>query len=366
MPPTVGRPAVFHAAPFGAAAQASSPYAVPRAAAVSGVPAFGVAAPVRVTGPPVVLQVPQAMPMPVHPAPLSVAAPVPGWPAPAHVTGLTSATSNVQLHPAPVVMPTATAIPATARGATVQRLPPTQGIKRQYFNPKSLSIKYKFNGDFTVVGRPLLLNSDPAESTRAHVATGLRVWDGGIVLARYLEHYMPEALAAAARRGHSAGRLRGLELGSGTGVGGITLAMLGQEAILSDIGDVQQAATEANIAQNGAQVSAAGGSVRYETVDWKNLPEREHFGALDMVFAGDVIWHESLVEPFLQALRWAVSGPGAHEILLSHKVRDEESVALFEQSIMGSGLVVERKVPTEPLLGDDGHPEVFVYHMRKQ
>eukprot|EP00444_Apocalathium_aciculiferum_P051437 CAMPEP_0183516082 /NCGR_PEP_ID=MMETSP0371-20130417/13944_1 /TAXON_ID=268820 /ORGANISM="Peridinium aciculiferum, Strain PAER-2" /LENGTH=248 /DNA_ID=CAMNT_0025713747 /DNA_START=1 /DNA_END=747 /DNA_ORIENTATION=- len=238
-------------------------------------------------------------------------------------------------------------------------MPPAPPIKRSYINKRALNIKYRFNGDFIVAGRPLVLTTDPAESERAHVATGLRVWDGGIVLARYFERYVPEALDA--REGQ---RLRGLELGCGTGVAGLAFAYLGQEVILSDIGDLQKAATEANVAQNQNHFLVAGGSVSYQAVDWKNLPAREEFGAFDVVFAGDVIWHETLVQPFLDALCWVVSGPGAREILLSHKVRDEESVALFEKSVSERGLVVEKKVPTEPLLEPDGHPEVFIYHIR--
>lgn len=234
-------------------------------------------------------------------------------------------------------------------------------IKRSYVTAKSLSLKYRFDGDFTAAGRPLLLTSDPADSERAHSATGLRVWDGGIVLARYLERYVPERLTAAGGR-----RLRALELGCGTGVAGLAFAFLGQEVALSDVGDLQRVATEANVARNQASIDSARGSVSYHAVDWKNLPNRESFGHFDVVFAGDVIWHETLVAPFMDALQWAVSGPGTGEILLSHKVRDEESVALFERHLQERGLLLTKKVPTEPLLDPDGHPEVCIYHLRSK
>lgn len=239
--------------------------------------------------------------------------------------------------------------------------PPTtiSGERRVFNNPKCFAIQYTFKGDFKVNNRPILLTIDPIESVRAHVATGLRVWDGGIVLAKYLEQYVPKLL-------HRTGRpqLRGLELGCGTGVAGLSFAMMGQQVTLSDIGDVQAELTKGNIAQNEGNISACGGSAVYETLDWNSLPDRARFGYFDVVFASDVIWHEFLVEPFMKALAWAASGPGLGDILLSHKVRDQESVTLFEQMIAKSGLVVESQVQTEASLGPDGHPMISVYHLR--
>lgn len=234
--------------------------------------------------------------------------------------------------------------------------------RRQYVNPKSLSMKYMFNGDFTIGSRPLVLTVDPPESQRSHVATGLRIWDGGIVLAKYLEYFVPEKVRACGKP-----QLRGLELGSGTGIGGLSFALMGQHVVLSDLGDIQGAATQANITQNLPQVAAAHGSASFEVLDWSKLPDRSCLGAFDVVFAGDVIWHETLVEPFLQAVSWATSGPGVSaEVLLSHKLRDQESVELFERLLVQAGLYIEKKVPTEQVLGEDGHPEVFVYHFRRR
>ncbi|CAK0804694.1 unnamed protein product [Prorocentrum cordatum] len=187
---------------------------------------------------------------------------------------------------------------------------------------------------------------------------------GSEVLAKYLEHYVRRAPRATGP-GPTPGRLRGLELGCGTGVGGLALALLGHEAVLSDIGDLQAAATQSNIDRNRAQIAAAGGEATYMTLDWRGLPARAPLGAFDLVVAADVVWHESLVEPFLQAVSWACSGPGSSEVILSHKVRDEESVQLWERLTAEAGLRIERKVRTEEAVGEDGHPDVVVYHLRK-
>lgn len=256
--------------------------------------------------------------------------------------------------------------PGSVAGASLNVGAPVRGGGhiagvRQFVNPKAFALKYNFKGDFCINGRPMLLHVDPIDSERSYLATGLRVWDGGIVLAKYLEWYVPSVLQSFRKP-----KLQGLELGCGTGIAGLSFALMGQNVILSDLGDLQEAATKANIAQNGGQIMAAGGSAAYELLDWRSLPARGRFGPFDLVFAGDVIWHESLVEPFLSAVSWACSGPGATEVLLSHKVRDGESVALWERSVGKAGLAVERRVPTESVLGEDGHPDIFVYHLRRR
>ncbi|CAE8648637.1 unnamed protein product, partial [Polarella glacialis] len=101
--------------------------------------------------------------------------------------------------------------------------------------------------------------------------------------------------------------------------------------VLSDLGELQAEATKAHIAMNQPALGSARGAASYATLDWDRLPDRAAFGYFDVVFAGDVIWHETLVEPFLKALSWAASGPGLGEAVLSHKVRDKESVDLFEK-----------------------------------
>lgn len=230
----------------------------------------------------------------------------------------------------------------------------------QYVNSKCLAMQYKFNGDFRIRGQPVLLAVDPIDSERSFLVTGLRIWDGGIVLAKYLERYVPSALQAAGKA-----QLRGLDLGCGTGVAGISLGLLGQQALLTDLGGLQAQATQGNIQRNAAAMAAAGGGAAFEILDWDKLPEdRARFGYFDLVLGADVVWHESLVEPFVRALAWAASGPGAGEVLLGHKVRDEESVRLFEQAVARAGFNITAKVETEQALGGDGHPQVTVYHMR--
>ncbi|CAK8999721.1 3-beta-glucanase 1) (Exo-1 [Durusdinium trenchii] len=146
---------------------------------------------------------------------------------------------------------------------------------------------------------------------------------------------------------------------------GFGLAFLGHEVLLTDIGEEQAAATQGNIAQNQATLNAVGGRAQYGHLDWRTLPERSRYGRFDMVLGSDVIWHESLVEPFLQAVAWATSGPGAEEVILSHKARDQESIDLFHKMLGPLGLRLAKEVPSEEVLGEHGHPDVKLYHLQR-
>lgn len=207
---------------------------------------------------------------------------------------------------------------------------------------------YRFDGDFSVGGKPLLLTHT------------FHTWDAGIALAKYLEQQ---------HRVDSDGqRFSCLELGAGTGVAGLSLALLGHSAILSDIGTELAEATLGHIEQNRPHIEAAGGSAGYVEMDWRGLPDRANFDRFDVVLAADVIWNAALVEPFVHALAWAASGPGTREVLLAHKVRNEvcdlAAIARFERLAKAAGFLITKCVSTDVVLGSEGHPKVFVYHLQ--
>jgi len=144
------------------------------------------------------------------------------------------------------------------------------------------------------------------------------------------------------------------------------MALLGHEVLLSDAGKLQEEACRANAQENGGRIMVAGGSANYETLDWRRLPGRQRFGRFDLVFGGDVIWCDAFVEPFVQALSWAASGPGMGEALVAHKFREESAAAIFERAAPRAGFSITKKAHTMEVLGDDGHPLVAVYHLQKR
>ena len=107
-------------------------------------------------------------------------------------------------------------------------------------------------------------------------------------------------------------------------------------------------------------------------INSKALPARENFGTFDLIFGADVIYLKPLAEPFVKALAWAVSGSGAVNILVAHKMRttcnlvcDLTTIADFERSAKREGLGIVEAVRTGEALLAEGSAKVFVYHLQK-
>jgi len=247
--------------------------------------------------------------------------------------------------------------PDLMRNAVTQTAAGVTETRNQYFNQRAMYNEIKFNGDFTINGSPLTLQLEDRE--KSSLETGLTVWDGGIVLAKYFESiYPPNRLGGR--------KLRGLEFGAGTGVSGLALAMLGHNVVLTDLGVKQRAISNACIRHNEAKIAAAGGSATYEEIDWMKLPSRESFGEFDVVFAADVLYSTYLVELFGKALSWAASGPGFKDFFLAHRIRDEACVARWEEVLSAQGYSFT-VVESEDALGKQyGHSCVVIYHAKKR
>lgn len=208
---------------------------------------------------------------------------------------------------------------------------------------------YCFDGDFLIGGQPLFLS--PSNST---------AWDGGVLLAKYLEQEFGPA---------SSGRqLSCLDLGTGTGVAGLSFAMLGHRVLLSDVGDGVAEVVHGHIEQNHQVINAAGGLATYEEIDWKKLPQRDRFGTFDVVFAADVLYNCALPQYFVQALAWATTGSRECEVIVAHKMRtkcniacDLSTISEFEKLAKSHGLVVVRS--TKPEI--QGNSNVSMFHLRK-
>eukprot|EP00930_Biecheleria_cincta_P096795 TRINITY_DN88593_c0_g1_i1.p1 TRINITY_DN88593_c0_g1~~TRINITY_DN88593_c0_g1_i1.p1 ORF type:complete len:290 (-),score=43.94 TRINITY_DN88593_c0_g1_i1:170-1039(-) len=211
---------------------------------------------------------------------------------------------------------------------------------------------YKFDGDFRIANKPLRI------SPRLGNHIGARVWDAGIVLAKYFEQYVQSMMAAAGKR-----QLVGMELGCGTGIAGLGFALMGQRVILSDM-QVAQEEPVASIELNASDIKTAGGSAEFSILDWSSLRDRNDFGHFDVAFGADVIWYSALVPKLVQALLWVNSGAGASKILIAGKHRRNESVFHeFEMQAKAAGLnILKRELSTQSL-GDAGNENVFFYHL---
>lgn len=165
--------------------------------------------------------------------------------------------------------------------------------------------------------------------------TGLTTWDGSVVLAKYLEHARVESV-----RGK-----RVLELGAGTGLVGLSAALLGaQEVVLTDL-----AYTMDNLARNVAQTLSDDidrSRVSTRVLDWFDPPT--DLGSFDVVLASDVVWVEELIPPlvatFATVLRHSVASA---KVLMAHQHRSVVSDALLFAELERHGLVKQRVSPRD-------------------
>jgi len=138
------------------------------------------------------------------------------------------------------------------------------------------------------------------------------VWDGSIVLVRYLE-----AVADVICADKSVPRI--LELGAGTGLAGICTAVLLPRALVC-LTDLQEVLDSLN-RNVYANASLVGDRVSVTACDWTRPSEGVLGAPWDLVIATDVVWLEDLVEPFINTLD-AISNKNPNcVILMSYQSR---------------------------------------------
>ena len=159
--------------------------------------------------------------------------------------------------------------------------------------------------------------------------TGAKIWDAGRVLASLL------AAAGSDLRGK-----RVLELGSGTGIGGLTAAACGASVTLTDGSSDMLSLLEENI-----QVNGLGEATCCQQLCWGDMvmaAELVAHGPWDLIIGSDLLYApESL--PELVATLAALSTPGRTEILLAYPTRHTEQLffELADDSFEADGWPVE-------------------------
>eukprot|EP00927_Polykrikos_kofoidii_P022748 TRINITY_DN21144_c0_g1_i1.p1 TRINITY_DN21144_c0_g1~~TRINITY_DN21144_c0_g1_i1.p1 ORF type:complete len:438 (+),score=78.91 TRINITY_DN21144_c0_g1_i1:61-1374(+) len=131
---------------------------------------------------------------------------------------------------------------------------------------------------------------------------GGAVWAAGVVLAAFIRscasgHVSPSP-APQTWQG-----LRVLELGSGTGIGGLAAAAAGAHVLLSDRGPLLPL-MELNMELNSALLQAAGGTVDVAAYDWlESTPARiAQCPPWDVIVASDFVYSFASVDPFCDVL----------------------------------------------------------------
>ena len=171
-------------------------------------------------------------------------------------------------------------------------------------------------------------------------STAFTVWDGGILLADYLQAVPEETV-----RGK-----RVLELGSGLGLAGLTAAVLGAKCVLlTDLPDVIPLLSQ-NAMTNRMMWQAAGCSnVTCAALDWFNpnpLPvpldtegnaSASFPGSWDVILLADCVWTLDLVNPLIQTLKALIkqtrTAAGELQLLVSYQRRGAHAHEAFWNSI---------------------------------
>ncbi|KAI9916150.1 hypothetical protein PsorP6_016952 [Peronosclerospora sorghi] len=165
--------------------------------------------------------------------------------------------------------------------------------------------------------------------------TGLTTWDGSVVLAKYLEHK---------RRADIAGS-RVVELGAGTGLAGISAALLGaRQVLLSDLDYVVE--NLANNVHETLKLAASSGrpvesDISTLVLDWFSPPT--DLGDIDFLLASDVVWVEELIPPLVATFDTLLRHSAVKtQILLSYQKRSVMSDRLLFSLLQRYNLVKTR------------------------
>ena len=151
-------------------------------------------------------------------------------------------------------------------------------------------------GGLQIHGTPLFV----LERHNSGLGTGLTLWDGAVVLAKLLETRFAAGMAG----------VRVVEVGAGTGAAGIAAAMLGADALLTDLPYALDNLRDCARRNAGALK----GSAAVAALDWADprgsaaalppeLRGRLDAANVDLIIGADVVWVPELIAPLGNTLR---------------------------------------------------------------
>jgi predicted nicotinamide N-methyase len=162
------------------------------------------------------------------------------------------------------------------------------------------------------------------EQENANLGTGLISWDGSVVLAKYFELH-PTVVQDK----------RVLEVGSGTGIVGLSSYFLGAKRVLLTDLSYSLPNLQRNIFKNQEKnthrIDLDWEMISTGMLDWKDpktYPKEENGeGAWDVIVGSDVIWLEELVPPLIQTLESCANENTV--VYISHQTRSLHTDKLF-------------------------------------
>lgn len=180
--------------------------------------------------------------------------------------------------------------------------------------------------------------------------TGLNVWDGALLLARYIEK-VPNIVKDK----------RVIELGSGCGVVGVAAAICGcREVVMTDLSYALPLMKE-NVDINRVAWNVKDVIVSCKECDWFQPPPidellrgKDNNSKADVLLVADCVWLSSLIAPLLRTLDQYTHD--STEVFITYQQRGKEAHELFMEGIHKLFDVVDVDTFTE---ADLVKPDVF-------
>ncbi|KAG6742408.1 hypothetical protein POTOM_053279 [Populus tomentosa] len=222
----------------------------------------------------------------------------------------------------------------------------------------------KFTGspgiDLKIKDKTLSLQQD---NSSFHVGTS--IWSGSLVLSKFLDRWTPLSTNPTTTPNRYSTLLdfqnrRAIELGTGCGVTGMALYLLGlADIVLTDIHPVMPALKH-NLKRNK---QVLGKMLKTAILYWSNEDQINGVNPpFDYVIAADVVYIEESVGALVKAMEMLVKDDGV--VLLGYQLRSPEADKLFWE-ICGEAFVIE-KVPKEDLHPEYCYEETDVFIFRKK
>lgn len=194
------------------------------------------------------------------------------------------------------------------------------------------------------------------------------MWDAGILMAKYAEYHTTKLV----KSGDAKQMNKILDLGTGSGIGGLGWALCGHDVTLSDKA-VISARTQNNVDLNLENVLKAGGQCKYSVYDWDKIHEYKTklfdecaYRYCDAIIASDVVWSTVFITPYLKSL-WEISRfvqqkQGSFpRLIMAHKTRAQDVDDELFRRLPEFGLRLKSKVMSGDISAEFAHPKIAVY-----
>eukprot|EP01041_Mallomonas_annulata_P011587 gene11587-24249_t len=238
--------------------------------------------------------------------------------------------------------------------------------------PMICSKSFIVGGDGLLIRGQYITINEPINST---LGTGLTLWDGSVVLAKFLE-----------KNRHLVEGKRVLELGAGTGIadnlrGNVQRNFFDWDQTTTTTSTATTTTATTTTATKTTTSDATHASITVRALDWSDASTYPSVGTFDVILAADVVWLEQLVAPLVQTIKSIMGDNNSDDnnntnciFLISMQTRSQQTEDLFfsmitsQESKTGSraAIINMTKVGEEDYHEDFRSPKISIYRGEKR